>query len=62
MKNDNPCKDCQIRSSGCHSGCPAYKKYREILDAKKQLKPEGESDYVQYLRDAIKRMKRGKRR
>lgn len=27
-----PCRDCQIRATGCHGRCPAYQAYRQEIE------------------------------
>lgn len=32
----NPCKECQDRHVGCHSGCEKHKEWKDRLEEKKQ--------------------------
>lgn len=38
MRNLCPCKDCDHRAVGCHSGCEGYLAYRANIDEAKRLK------------------------
>lgn len=37
MRIHNPCKECNNRQIGCHSGCADYKAFIEANEAHKQL-------------------------
>lgn len=42
-----PCYKCDSRHLGCHSGCEAYKGYRDAIEAanKRREQDEAVSDY-----------------
>ncbi len=33
---DNPCYKCPHRNAGCHDACPAYAKFKDDNEARKQ--------------------------
>ena len=41
----SPCKGCENRVSGCHSGCDAYAEFRETRDKIAECKKK-ESDAI----------------
>lgn len=62
---DNPCMECQPpqRQPGCHSSCPAYKKWRHAVEERKAKYWEDRSkaDMLDSMENARKKS-RGKRR
>ena len=34
----SPCKDCEKRYLGCHSGCPEYKQFKDSIDIARENK------------------------
>ncbi len=52
-----PCKDCMKRKVGCHSYCRDYRNWKK----EHKTRDEEESEYLGYVRDAIDRMKGGRR-
>ena len=38
VDKDNPCYECPDRHTGCHGSCERYKKWRQELDEKNELR------------------------
>lgn len=51
----SPCSDCTERATGCHGKCEAYAAYRVKCDEAIRQRHD-DSDFNDYLRDALKRM------
>ena len=56
----SPCLDCCQRQQGCHDICDSYQEYRRIRESisKKMI---NESNYKDYVGDAMLRMGVGRR-
>ena len=53
----SPCKNCEMRSIGCHSVCKYYKTYRENLDnfnSKIKEEKNKEVAFIEYKREKRK--------
>lgn len=59
------CKECADRHMGCHVDCTRYLKEKTEADRIREemnQKKETLSKQIQWTRESVKRMKRGKRR
>lgn len=54
-----PCYKCEDSIVGCHSGCPDYKKYKELTTKKDN---SGDTDYYAYKEYAYKTFRNGRKR
>ena len=54
---NNPCRDCQSRKLGCHSGCECYAAWKVEHEKIMQRKRELNADYDLFQR-TLMRMKR----
>lgn len=55
------CMDCELRHAGCHAECEIYKAAKAELEVERKNRQE-ESDYLGYVAEAARTMKRRRRR
>lgn len=64
MRLQAPCKDCEGRRIGCHSECKLYIDFKneckKVYDIREKHSERNLQD-VKWLKESMKRMKRGKR-
>lgn len=53
MKAATKCYDCKRRYIGCHDRCQAYKDYKKSIEKQSM---QSDTEYLHYVRGAIKRM------
>ena len=54
---NGPCKDCKKRILGCHSGCPEYIEFKNIVEEEKALRREN-MQFVSWEKDKKARLRK----